>query len=96
MAKAEQELRGQADREAANSRRETEAALARADLERQSDLAAQRTELEQERATALAAAAEELAPYVEALEAKNQIIEELKENFKDFDTSGFYPVFTDG
>ena len=87
VARAEQELRAQADRQAANSRRETELALARADLERQSDLAAQRTALEQEGARALAAAAEELAPYVQALEAKNQIIEELNENFKDFDTS---------
>ena len=87
VARAEQELRAQADRQAANSRRETELALARAEQERQSDLAAQRTALDQERAKALAAAAEELAPYVRALEAKNQIIEELNENFKDFDNS---------
>ena len=87
VARAEQELQAQADRQAANSRREAELALARADLERQSDLAAQRTALEQERARALAAAAEELAPFVQALEAKNQIIDELNENFKDFDNS---------
>ena len=30
---------------------------------------------------------DELAPYLQALEAKNQIIEELNENFRDFDTS---------
>ena len=117
MARAEQELRAQADRQAANSRRETDAALARAeqaradalatqatradqaradalaaqaaalDVERQSDLAAQRTALEEERARALADAADELAPYLAALEARNQIIEELNENFKDFDSS---------
>ncbi len=87
VARAEQELQAQADRQAANSRREAELALARADLERQSDLAAQRTALEQERATALAAAAEELAPYIQAEAAKNQIIEELNENFSDFDAS---------
>ena len=102
VARAEQELRAQADRQAANSRRETEVALARAeqarvdalaaqaaalDVERQSDLAAQRAALEEERAKALADAADELAPYLAALEAKNQIIEELNENFKDFDTS---------
>ena len=117
VARAEQELRAQADRQAANSRRETDAALARAeqaradalatqatradqaradalaaqaaalDVERQSDLAAQRTALEEERARALADAADELAPYLAALEARNQIIEELNENFKDFDSS---------
>ena len=87
VARAEQELQAQADRQAANSRREAELALARADLERQSDLAAQRTALEQERAKALAAAADELAPYIQAAEAKNQIIEELSANFKDFDES---------
>ena len=102
VARAEQELRAQADRQAANSRRETEAALARAerarvdalaaqasalDVERQSDLAAQRAALEEERAQALADAADQLAPYLAALEAKNQIIEELNENFKDFDSS---------
>jgi outer membrane protein OmpA-like peptidoglycan-associated protein len=57
------------------------------DVERQSDLAAQRTALEAERAQALADAADELAPYLAALEAKRQIIEELNENFKDFDSS---------
>ena len=57
------------------------------DVERQSDLAAQRTALEEERARALADAADELAPYLAALEARNQIIEELNENFKDFDSS---------
>ena len=102
VARAEQELRAQADRQAANSKRETDAALARAeqarvdalatqaaalDLERQGDLAAQRAALEEERAKALADAADELAPYLQALEAKNQIIEELNENFKDFDSS---------
>ena len=102
VARAEQELRAQADRQAANSRRGTEVALARAeqarvdalatqaaalDVERQSDLAAQRTALEEEGARALADAAEELAPYLKALEAKNQIIEELNENFEDFDNS---------
>jgi hypothetical protein len=87
VARAEQEVREQAEREAANLRRETELALVRADLERQSDLAAQRTSLEQERARALSKAAEELAPFVQALEAKNQIIDELNENFKSFDTS---------
>ena len=80
VARAEQELQAQADRQAANSRREAELALARADLERQSDLAAQRTALDQERERAL-------APYVQAAEAKNQIIEELSANFKDFDES---------
>ena len=102
VARAEQELRAQADRQAADSRRETDLALARAeqarvdalaaqaaalDVERQSDLAAQRTALEEERARALADAADELAPYLAALEAKNQIIEELNQNFKDFDSS---------
>ena len=53
----------------------------------ESDLAAQRTALEEERARALADAADELAPYLAALEAKNQIIEELNQNFKDFDSS---------
>jgi outer membrane protein OmpA-like peptidoglycan-associated protein len=57
------------------------------DEERQSDLAAQRAALEAERTQALADAADELAPYLEALEAKNQIIEELNENFKNFDNS---------
>ena len=80
VARAEQELQAQAERDAANSRRETQLALARADLERQSDLAAQRTALYQERERAL-------APYVQAAEAKNQIIEELNANFKDFDES---------
>ena len=91
LARAEQELRAQADRQAANSRREADRALAAQaaalDVERQSDLAAQRTALEAERAQALADAADELAPYLAALEAKNQIIEELNENFKDFDSS---------
>ena len=80
VARAEQDATAQAEREA-------ELALARADLERQGDLAAQRTELEQERERALAAAAEELAPYIQAQEAKNQIVEELNENFGDFDNS---------
>jgi hypothetical protein len=80
VARAEQELQAQAERDAANSRRETQLALARADLERQSDLAAQRTALDQERERAL-------APYVQAAEAKNQIIAELNEHFKDFDSS---------
>ena len=35
----------------------------------------------------LAEVSEELAPYVQALEVKKKIIEELAENFKDFDTS---------
>ncbi len=120
VARAEQELRAQADRQAENSRRETDAslaraeqaqadalaraqqeqadalaraeqdqadALARADQERQSDLAAQRTALEEERARALADAADELAPYLQAIEAKNQIVKELNENFGDFDNS---------
>jgi hypothetical protein len=62
-------------------------ALARADQERQSDLDAQRTALEEERARALADAADELAPYLQAIEAKNQIVKELNENFGDFDNS---------
>jgi outer membrane protein OmpA-like peptidoglycan-associated protein len=57
------------------------------DAERQSDLDAQRTALEEESARALADAADELAPYLQALEAKNQIIAELNENFEDFDNS---------
>ena len=102
LARAEQQLRALADRQAANSRRETDAALARAeqaqvdalaaqaaalDVERQSDLDAQRTALEEERARALADAADELAPYLQAVEAKNQIVKELIENFGDFDNS---------
>ncbi len=87
VARAEQALQAQAERDAANLRREAELALARADLERQSDLAAQRTALEEERARALADAADELAPYLQAAEAKNQIIAELNEHFKDFDSS---------
>jgi len=47
-------------------------------------LAAQKSALEKEKAKALS---EELAPYVQALEAKKKIIEELDENFKDFDTA---------
>jgi hypothetical protein len=35
----------------------------------------------------LAKVAEELTPYVQALEAKNKIVEELNKNFKDFDPS---------
>ncbi len=102
VARAEQQLRALADRQAANSRRETDAAQARAeqaqvdelaaqaaalDVERQSDLDAQRTALEEERARALADAADELAPYLQAVEAKNQIVKELNENFGDFDNS---------
>ena len=54
---------------------------------RQSDLDAQRTALEEERARDLADAADELAPYLQAVEAKNQIVKELNENFGDFDNS---------
>ena len=87
VARAEQELQAQAEREAEALRREADLALARAEEERQSDLAAQRTALEEERARALADAADELAPYLQAVEAKNQIVEELNENFGDFDNS---------
>ena len=52
--------------------------------EHQGDLAAQKSALEKEKAKALS---EELAPYVQALEAKNKIIDELDENFKDFNTA---------
>ena len=87
VATAEQELKAQAERDAANLKKEAELALARADLEHQGDLAAQKSALEQEKARALSEAAKELAPYVQALEAKNKIIEELNKNFKDFDNS---------
>ena len=87
VARAEQDIRAQADREAENLRREADQALARADQERQAELDAQRATLEEERARALAAAADQLAPYVEAIEARNQIIDELRENFGDFDNS---------
>ena len=102
VARADQQVRALADRQAANSRRATDAALARAeqaqvdalaaqaaalDVERQSDLDAQRTALEEERARALADAADEIAPYLQAVEAKNQIVKELNENFGDFDNS---------
>ena len=83
LARAEQD---QADA-LARAQQDQADALARADLERQSDLAAQRTALEQERAKALADAADELAPYLQAIEAKNQIVKELIENFRDFDNS---------
>jgi outer membrane protein OmpA-like peptidoglycan-associated protein len=102
VARAEQQVRALADRQAANSRRDSDAALARAeqaqsdalaaqaaalDVERQGDLDAQRAALEEERAKALADAADELAPYLQAIEAKNQIVKELNENFGDFDNS---------
>ena len=84
VARTEQKLKGQAAREAAKLKKEKELALAKADQEHQSDLAAQKSALEKEKAKALS---EELAPYVQALEAKKKIIDELDENFKDFDTA---------
>ncbi len=91
VARAEQDATAQAEREAelalARAEQEQADALARAEQERQAELAAQRTALEEERARALADAADELAPYLRAVEAKNQIVEELNENFGDFDTS---------
>ena len=83
LARAEQE---QADA-LARAEQERAAALGRAEQERQADLAAQRTALDEERARALADAADELAPYLQAIEAKNQIVKELNENFGDFDNS---------
>jgi myosin heavy subunit len=83
LARAEQD---QADA-LARAQQDQADALARADQERQSDLDAQRTALEEERARALADAADELAPYLQAIEAKNQIVKELNENFGDFDNS---------
>jgi outer membrane protein OmpA-like peptidoglycan-associated protein len=105
VARTEQELKEQAEREAAELKEEKELALAEADQEHQGDLAAQKAALEKEKAKALsekeqvftekldqqkellAKVAEELGLYVQALEAKIKIVEELNENFKDFDTS---------
>ena len=105
MARTAQELKGQAELEAAKLKKEKELALAEADQAHQGDLAAQKSALEKEKAKALsekeqdftdkldqqkkllANVAQELAPYVQALEAKKKIVEELNENFKDFDTS---------
>ena len=84
VARTEQNLKKQAEREAARLQKEKELALAKADQEHQGDLAAQKSALEKEKAKALS---EELAPYVQALEAKKKIIEELGENFKDFDNA---------
>jgi hypothetical protein len=105
LAKTDQALKEQAEREAAKLKKDKERALAAADQAHQGNLAAQKSALEKEKAKALsdkdqdfaekldqqqkllAKAADELGPYVQALEAKKKIVEELNESFKDFDTS---------
>jgi len=79
LAKADQEHQG--DLAAQRSALEREQAKALSEKEQ-----AFTDKLDQQK-NLLAEVAEELAPYVQALEAKKKIIEELGENFKDFDTS---------
>jgi outer membrane protein OmpA-like peptidoglycan-associated protein len=79
LAKADQEHQG--DLAAQRSALEKEKARALSDKEQ-----AFTDKLDQQKQL-LAEVSEELAPYVQALEAKKKIIKELDENFKDFDTS---------
>ena len=79
LAKADQEHQG--DLAAQRSALEKEKARALSDKEQTfTDKLDQQKQL-------LAEVSEELAPYVQALEAKKKIIKELDANFKDFDTS---------
>ena len=69
-------------------------ALAAAEQASEAELAAQKSALEKDKARALeqqqeliAKAEQALAPYVQARKARDQIVDELNDNFKDFDSS---------